>query len=157
MSNPELTNWSTNDISIMYLYYSINVLFNWFILLFIHLTGCTNHIPNRPWIFRPQPTITILREPVSRLLSAWFYRGHSPNLDFFQVRPYFKDIEQGKRPKGTSWHTPNTPSWLAEVNGTSTGGHEKTSSSSTNQRNNNNDRDHHNHANDAHSSNNISK
>lgn len=34
-----------------------------------------------------------------RLLSAWFYRGHSPNLDFFQVRPEFKDIKDGKRPK----------------------------------------------------------
>ena len=33
------------------------------------------------------------------MLSAWFYRGHSPNLDFFQVRPWFKEIEQGKRPK----------------------------------------------------------
>lgn len=36
-----------------------------------------------------------------RLLSAWFYRGHSPNLDFFQVRPYFKDIAAGKLPKVT--------------------------------------------------------
>lgn len=34
-----------------------------------------------------------------RLLSAWFYRGHSPNLDFFQVRPEFKEISQGKRPR----------------------------------------------------------
>ena len=35
----------------------------------------------------------------SRLISAWFYRGHTPNNDFFQVRPYFKDIFQGKLPK----------------------------------------------------------
>ena len=49
------------------------------------IRGCTNHIPQRPIIFKPLPSITILREPVSRLLSAWFYRGHSPNLDFFQV------------------------------------------------------------------------
>jgi hypothetical protein len=34
-----------------------------------------------------------------RILSAWFYRGHSPNLDFFQVRPWFKEIKEGKRPK----------------------------------------------------------
>jgi hypothetical protein len=34
-----------------------------------------------------------------RILSAWFYRGHSPNLDFFQVRPYFKDISDGKLPR----------------------------------------------------------
>jgi hypothetical protein len=35
------------------------------------------------------------------LLSAWFYRGHSPNNDFFQVRPEFKEIREGKRPKVT--------------------------------------------------------
>lgn len=34
-----------------------------------------------------------------RILSAWFYRGHTPNNDFFQVRPYFKDIRDGKLPK----------------------------------------------------------
>eukprot|EP01038_Epipyxis_sp_PR26KG_P007603 gene7603-10353_t len=33
------------------------------------------------------------------ILSAWFYRGHSPNLDFFQVRPWFKEIAEGKRPR----------------------------------------------------------
>ena len=42
-----------------------------------------------------------MREPTARLLSAWFYRGHSPNLDFFQVRPWFKDIKDGKRPRVT--------------------------------------------------------
>lgn len=36
---------------------------------------------------------------LSRLISAWFYRGHSPNLDFFQVRPEFKEIQTGKRPR----------------------------------------------------------
>jgi hypothetical protein len=36
-----------------------------------------------------------------RILSAWFYRGHTPNNDFFQVRPYFKDIRDGKLPKVT--------------------------------------------------------
>jgi hypothetical protein len=34
-----------------------------------------------------------------RLVSAWFYRGHNPNNDFFQVRPEFKEIKQGKRRK----------------------------------------------------------
>lgn len=62
------------------------------------IRGCTNHFPQRQYIFRPLPSITIFREPVSRLISAWFYRGHSPNLDFFQVRPEFKDIKDGKRP-----------------------------------------------------------
>lgn len=37
----------------------------------------------------------------SRLLSAWFYRGHNPNNDFFQVRTEFKEIRDGKRPKVT--------------------------------------------------------
>jgi hypothetical protein len=40
-----------------------------------------------------------MREPTSRLISAYFYRGHSPNNDFFQVRPYFKDVRDGKLPK----------------------------------------------------------
>lgn len=34
-----------------------------------------------------------------RLISAFYYRGHSPNLDFFQVRPEFKDIKEGRKPK----------------------------------------------------------
>jgi hypothetical protein len=38
---------------------------------------------------------------LDRLLSAWFYRGHSPNNDFFQVRPEFKEIREGKRPQVT--------------------------------------------------------
>jgi len=62
------------------------------------IRGCTNHFPQRKYIFQPLPSITIMREPVSRLISAWFYRGHSPNIDFFQVRPEFKDIKDGKRP-----------------------------------------------------------
>jgi len=63
------------------------------------IRGCTNHFPQRQYIFRPLPSITVFREPVSRLISAWFYRGHSPNLDFFQVRPEFKDIKDGLRPQ----------------------------------------------------------
>ena len=63
------------------------------------IKGCVNHLPQREWIFRDPPSLTILREPTSRLLSAWFYRGHSPNLDFFQVRPEFKEIKLGLRPK----------------------------------------------------------
>eukprot|EP01036_Dinobryon_divergens_P034571 gene34571-44688_t len=63
------------------------------------IKGCTNHMPNRPAIFKPMASITLMREPIARILSAWFYRGHSPNLDFFQVRPYFKDISDGKLPR----------------------------------------------------------
>jgi hypothetical protein len=63
------------------------------------IKGCVSHIPQTPWLFQPPPSITILRDPTSRLLSAWFYRGHSPNNDFFQVRPEFKEIRNGLRPK----------------------------------------------------------
>lgn len=64
------------------------------------IKGCVNHFANRPFIFKPEvPSITIMRHPVSRLVSAWFYRCHSPNSDCFQVRPEFKLIKQKKKPK----------------------------------------------------------
>ena len=63
------------------------------------IRGCINHIPQRPWIYKPPPSIILLREPTSRLLSAWFYRCHSPNSDCYQVRPEFKLIHDGKKPK----------------------------------------------------------
>ncbi|RYH17556.1 hypothetical protein EON65_28440 [archaeon] len=62
------------------------------------IKGCINHFPNRKLIFNAMPSIAVFREPTSRLISAYYYRGHSPNLDFFQVRPEFKEISQGKRP-----------------------------------------------------------
>ena len=43
--------------------------------------------------------ITVAPNEQCRILSAWFYHGHSPNNDYFQVRPYFKEIRDGKRPK----------------------------------------------------------
>lgn len=67
----------------------------------LSIKGCINHFPNRKWIYKSVPSITITREPISRLLSAFFYRGHSPNLDFFDVRPEAKLIKAGKRPKVT--------------------------------------------------------
>jgi hypothetical protein len=64
------------------------------------IKGCVNHFPNMKFVYQSKiPSIALFREPTARLLSAWFYRGHSPNLDFFSVRPYFKEISQGKRPK----------------------------------------------------------
>lgn len=33
------------------------------------------------------------------MISAWFYRGHNPNNDFFDVRPEFKEIKKGTAPK----------------------------------------------------------
>lgn len=63
------------------------------------IKGCINHFPQSKWIYKEQPSITIMREPVSRAISAFFYRGHSPNLDFFQVRPEFKLIKEHKAPR----------------------------------------------------------
>jgi len=65
------------------------------------IRGCINHIPQRPWIFKPPPTLALLRDPSSRLLSAWFYRCHSPNADCYQVRPEFKLIKTGQLPQVT--------------------------------------------------------
>jgi hypothetical protein len=66
----------------------------------VAIKGCVNHFANRPFIFKPEvPSITIMRHPVSRLVSAWFYRCHSPNSDCFQVRTEFKLIKQKKKPK----------------------------------------------------------
>ncbi|CAN0391977.1 unnamed protein product, partial [Ectocarpus fasciculatus] len=62
------------------------------------IKGCINHFPHRS-ATTPMPSIAIFRHPVARLISAYFYRGHSPNNDFFQVRPEFKEIREGKRPK----------------------------------------------------------
>lgn len=64
------------------------------------IKGCINHFPQIKFLYKEKiPSITVFRDPTARLLSAWFYRGHSPNLDFFQVRPYFKQISEGKLPK----------------------------------------------------------
>lgn len=65
------------------------------------IKGCINHFPNRKLIYKQVPSFVVFREPISRIFSAWFYRGHSPNLDFFQVRPEFKLISQGKLPRVT--------------------------------------------------------
>jgi hypothetical protein len=32
----------------------------------LSIKGCINHFPNRKWIFKPVPSITIIREPISR-------------------------------------------------------------------------------------------
>lgn len=67
--------------------------------MFLYICLILYYLYSRPWIYKPVPSITIFREPISRLLSAWFYRCHTPNNDCFQVRPYFKDIGQGKLPQ----------------------------------------------------------
>jgi hypothetical protein len=64
------------------------------------IKGCINHFPHRPLIFnKKMPSIAIFRQPVSRLISAYFYQCHSPNNDCFQVRPEFKQIKAGKAPR----------------------------------------------------------
>eukprot|EP01039_Chlorochromonas_danica_P000744 gene744-808_t len=65
------------------------------------IKGCINHFPNRKFIFQSMPSVAVFREPTARIISAFFYRGHSPNLDFFQVRPEFKEISKGLKPKVT--------------------------------------------------------
>lgn len=75
----------------LFLFYLILFYLILFILLYKYIY--------RPFLFQKLPSITIIREPISRLISAFFYRGHSPNLDFFQVREEFKLIKDGLKPK----------------------------------------------------------
>ena len=49
-----------------------------------NIHGCTNHIPRLyKWLHRPLPSVTILRNPVTRFVSAWHYRCHHPNCTAF--------------------------------------------------------------------------
>jgi hypothetical protein len=62
-----------------------------------NIHGCTNHIPRvGKWLNKPLPSITMMRDPVTRFISAWFYRCHNPNYDCFGVRKSFKAIRSGK-------------------------------------------------------------
>jgi len=69
----------------------------------LHVCNCTACVcvrfSCRRFLFQDAPSVTVIREPVSRLISAFHYRGHSPNLDFFQVRKEFKMIKDGLIPK----------------------------------------------------------
>lgn len=38
---------------------------------------------------------------VHRTISAWYYAGHNPNNDAFDVRPEFIEIRKGRLPKVT--------------------------------------------------------
>jgi hypothetical protein len=44
-------------------------------------------------------SVTMLRDPVARVVSAWFYRCHSPNRDCYNVRGKFCQVG-GRRGEG---------------------------------------------------------
>jgi len=45
-----------------------------------------------------RPSITILRRPDSRLISAWHHRCHNPNIDCYHTRPEFKAAMKKREP-----------------------------------------------------------
>ena len=47
------------------------------------------------------PQVTIMRDPVTRFVSAWHYRCHHPNYDCFNVREEFKAIRESRGNKKT--------------------------------------------------------
>jgi hypothetical protein len=67
-----------------------------------NIHGCTNHIPRiEKWLSKPLPSVTILRDPRTRFVSAWHYRCHHPNYDCFGVRKAFKAVRGGGAKKYT--------------------------------------------------------
>jgi len=55
------------------------------------LAGCTGHVPNIPQLDNPDNafSFTLIREPISRALSGYFYRCHNPNEDCYHVNEKF--------------------------------------------------------------------
>lgn len=54
------------------------------------LPGCHGHVPHlRVYAAKPRyanvKAVTMLRDPVSRVISAWHYRCHNPNFDCYDV------------------------------------------------------------------------
>ena len=65
-----------------------------------NIHGCTNHIPRLwKWLKRPLPSLIMLRDPLTRYVSAWHYRCHNPNYDCFGVRKEFAAIRYGRSRK----------------------------------------------------------
>ena len=61
-----------------------------------NIHGCTNHIPRiDKWLAKRLPSVTIMRDPRTRFVSAWHYRCHHPNYDCFGVRKEFKAARSG--------------------------------------------------------------
>jgi hypothetical protein len=57
--------------------------------------GCSlchcHHIPRMHRMADAHFSVTIIRHPMTRYISGYFYRAHSPNWDRFGIRPgYFK-------------------------------------------------------------------
>ena len=59
------------------------------------------HIPQLKYM-RVAPSVTMLREPVTRSTSAFLFRGHNPNWDRFNVREEFSNFPL-KKPKYSFW------------------------------------------------------
>ena len=57
------------------------------------------HIPQMRYM-KVAPSVTMLRDPVTRSTSAFLFRGHSPNWDRFNVRAEFPNFPT-KKPKYT--------------------------------------------------------
>jgi len=55
--------------------------------------GCTlchcHHVPRMENLDKAEFSVTIIRHPLTRVVSGFFYRAHSPNWDRFNVRNYF--------------------------------------------------------------------
>ena len=67
-----------------------------------NIHGSTNHIPRiDKWLGKPLPSVTIMRDPRTRFVSAWHYRCHHPNYDCFGVRKAFKAVRSGGTKKYT--------------------------------------------------------
>jgi hypothetical protein len=64
------------------------------------VSGCQNHIPQLGLVGKGASlSVTMLRDPVARVVSAWFYRCHSPNRDCYNVRGEFCQVG-GRRGDG---------------------------------------------------------
>ena len=64
------------------------------------IKGCINHFPQTEWIYKLLLHHHHARAHVKTAVGLVLSRTR-PNLDFFQVRPWFKDIKDGKRPRVT--------------------------------------------------------
>ena len=57
------------------------------------MSGCHNHIPQLNEVKVAQHKFTIIRDPTSRVKSAFYYRCHSPNQDCYHVREEYCQLK----------------------------------------------------------------
>eukprot|EP00912_Choanoflagellata_sp_UC4_P000289 UC4_evm8s179 len=70
------------------------------------IAGCQMHFPHLKTFARSKlPIVTMLRHPVSRAVSGWFYHCHNPNSDCFDVREEFDGPNQNKRRRKKPYKT----------------------------------------------------